>query len=123
MNLEITDSTGTFAIPLQAPFVLTPLENSTDVTTLDFNVYTDFTGSQKRQWVQSYPYLTKAEYDSLVGYYNRQFTLFKYPTISVSSEGVVNVPVRMTVTQRDVIDNCGTVSGFTITLRETAQLP
>lgn len=122
MEIQITDSTGTYTLPaLEVPFTETPLESATDVTTLDFNVYTDF-AAQKRQWSQAWAYLTQAQYAFIMGFYNRQFTNFRYPTITIPALGITNVAVRMSTNQRDIIDNCGTVASFAVSFRETVQL-
>lgn len=122
MEIQITDSTGTHTLPaLEVPFTELPLESAVDVVTLDFNIYTDFV-SRKRQWSQAWAYLTQSQYEFIMGFYNRQFTDFRYPTISIPDLGISNVAVRMSTNQRDIIDNCGTVSGFAVTFRETVQI-
>lgn len=122
MEIQLTDNSGTQTLPaLEVPFTETPIESAVDVTTLDFNVYTDFT-ARKRQWSTQWAYLTTAQFELIMGFFNRQYTDFRYPTVTIAALGVENVPVRMTVNQRDIIDDCGTVAAFAISLRETAQL-
>lgn len=121
-NITLTDSTGSATMPpVNVPLTTDTLEGSTDVTPLSFNVYTDFI-AQKDIWSHTWAYMTKAEYDILRGYYDRQFTLFKYPQITITDEGVTTVVVRMYMEKKDVIDNCGTVESVSVRFRETRQL-
>lgn len=122
ITMSLTDSTGTLELPLlDVPLTEETIENATDVQTLDMNVYTDFINT-KRLWRHKWGFLEEADYNALRGYYNRQFTLFAYPTLSISYYGITNVPVRLSMNQKDITDGCGTVDDVEITLRETAQL-
>lgn len=122
MNIELSDSTLTAVLPpLEVPLTTTPLESATKVTTLDFNQYVDFVAN-KRQWSHTWAYLTEEQYNLISGFYFRQFTLFDVPSISIPFYGIENVPVVMSIGQKDVIDDCGTVGSFTITLRETQRI-
>lgn len=121
-EFQLTDDTGTQTLPeLNVPFTTSYLEGTTDVTTLSFNVYTDFF-AQKRAWTNTYSFLTEAEFNVLKGFYDRQFTLFQYPRLTIERDGIVNVPVRFTLSPKNVVDNCGTVAGVTISFRESQQL-
>lgn len=119
----LQNSTGTVQLP---PFEVSlntdTLENATDVTTLDFNLYTDFINS-KRQWVMGWDSLTEDEYDSIREMYEEQFSLFEYPYLTISYYGIVDVPVRMYMNRKAVWNHCGEVENVEITLRETVQLP
>lgn len=122
ITLELTDDTGTLVLPiLEVPLSEETLESAVDVQTLDFNVYTDFV-TTKRRWEHAWAYLSQADYDALRGYYDRQFTLFEYPTLSIDYYEVDAVPVRLYLNTKEVIDYCGTIQGVRLTMRETAQL-
>lgn len=125
MLLKLTDSTGQSTLPeLEVPLTLLPIEGAVDVQTLSFDVYTDFV-TQKRTWTQTYAYLTVDEFDLIKGYYDRQFTDYAYPQLSIEdslNHDVTNVVCRMTMTAENIIDNCETVSNVTISFRETRQL-
>lgn len=123
IQMVLTDDTGSLTLPmLEVPLNVETIENATDVQTLDFNVYTDFV-STKRRWEHTWADLTEDEYDALRGYYDRQFTLFKYPTLSIAYYSVSNIPVRLYLNTKEVIDFCGTVQRVQIGMRETVQLP
>lgn len=123
ISLVLTDDSGSLTLPiLEVPLTEKILENSTDVQTLDFNIYTDFI-NQKREWVHTWDNLTETQYEALRGYYDRQFTTFKYPTLSIDYYSIVNIPVRMTINKKDIYNNCGSIQKVSITLRETSQLP
>jgi len=121
-DITLTDTTTTAIMPLtEVPLTITTVEGAIDVEPLSLNVYTDFI-TQKRIWAHTWAYMTEQEYISLVGFYNRQFTLFKYPTISITNENTTNVSVRMVMTPKLIIDNCGTVQDVSVSWRETRQL-
>jgi hypothetical protein len=66
--------------------------------------------------------MKESEYNELKGYYDRQFTLFKYPQLSIDYLNVNNIPVRMTLNTQEIIDNCGTIQNIEVSFRETKQL-
>lgn len=122
-EIEITDSSGTTTLPaLEVPLSLETLEGSSDVTTLDFNVYTDFI-TTKRRVSHTWAFLTEAEFTALKAYYNRQFTDFQYPSITITELGITAMTARMTLNPQNVIDHCGTVADVTVTFRESNQNP
>lgn len=122
IEIRLTDDTGSTTFQtLEVPLKIQTIEGATDVQTLDYNVYTDFL-AQKRVWSHTWAYMTETEYNKLKGYYDRQFTLFEYPQLSIDYFSVANVPVRMTLNPREVIDYCGTVQNVEVTFRETKQL-
>jgi len=125
MELKLLDATGQSILPaIEVPLTVATLEGAVDVQTLSYDVYTDFI-TQKRTWTQTYAYLTKEEYALIKGYYDRQFTLYTYPQLSVTgstANDVTNIVVRMTLTPQQIIDNCETVSDVTVSFRETRQL-
>lgn len=123
ISLELTDSVATLILPiLEVPLTQDTIENATDVQTLDFNVYTDFI-NQKRQWTHTWAYMSLADYNALRAFYDRQFTTYEYPTLSISYYSISGVVVRMSINQKDIISNCGEIRNVTVTFRETAQLP
>ena len=122
IELELTDATGTSTLQmLEVPLTINTIEGATDVQTLDYNVYTDFL-TQKRVWSHTWAYMDESDYNILKGYYDRQFTLFEYPELSIDYYNVANVPVRMTLNQQEVINFCGRVQNVEVSFRETRQL-
>lgn len=126
IELSLTDSSTSLTLPiLSPPLSEAVLEGSKDVLTLDMNVSTYFTYN-KRQWSHTWSYLSEADYNLVKGFYDRQFTLYKYPLLTITGAGsadVSNVPVRMTIKPRNIIDNCGTVEGVEVNFRESRQMP
>jgi len=119
----LTTDLGVLNLPqFEIPVREETLENATDVTTLDFNVYTDFINT-KRKWNFGWSILTESEYNAIKAVFESQYTLFQYPRLSIPALGIVNVPVRLTTNSKDVVTNCGEVANFQITMRETAQMP
>lgn len=122
IDIKLTDATGTATLQmLEVPLSIKTIEGATDVQTLDYNVYTDFL-TQKRVWSHTWAYMDEDDYNILKGYYDRQFTLFEYPELSIDYYSVANVPVRMTLNQREVINFYGRVQNVEVTFRETKQL-
>lgn len=125
MELKLTDSTGHSTLPpIEVPLTIATLEGAVDVQTLSYDIYTDFV-TQKRTWTNTYAYLDKDQFNLIKGYYDRQFTDFVYPQLSVTgstANDVTNIVVRMTLTPQNIIDNCETVQDVTISFRETRQL-
>jgi len=125
ITLEITDSTGTTTLEmLEVPLTESTIENAVDVTTLDKNVYTDFINT-KRIWAHVWSYLAIEAYEVLRGYYERQFTLYQYPSITINgiATPINDVTVRMTMGNKQIVDNCETVEDVSVGFRETRQLP
>lgn len=103
------------------PLTETILENTRDVTTLDYNLYTDFINT-KRQYVIRFSPLKKSDYETIRSFYDRQFIDYLYPTVTIEDYNFTDVPVRMYINDRSVEDDCGIVIGFEITIRESVQL-
>lgn len=123
IDLILTDSTTSLTLPiLEVPLTEIPIEKSTDVENLLGDVKTYFV-TQKRQWVHKWSYLSQADYDALRAFYDRQLTLFEYPLLTIDYYSIIDVPVRMTINQKDIYNNCGGVQNIEVTFRETAQLP
>lgn len=110
---------GTTMPPIERDLVDTPIESAVDVETPSGDIYTDFV-AQKRMWTFNYASLTKAQYDALRAIYDSQFTLFQYPVLSIPFYSVVDQPVRMYINEKHIWDNCGSVAGVQIRLRETS---
>lgn len=121
-DITISDSTATVNLPAsEVPLTVTTIEGATDVQTLSYNVYTDFV-TTKRIVSHTWSYMTEAEFNTLKGFYDRQFTLFEYPEITIPGINVNGMVSRMSLEPRNIITNCGEVSGVTVSWRETRQL-
>lgn len=122
-EIEITDSSGTATLPeLEVPLTITTIEGASDVETLDKNIYTDFI-TTKRMVSHTWAYLTEAQFNAIKAYYDRQFTDFQYPSITVTEAGITDMTARMTLNPQTIIDHCGTVSDVTVSFRESKQNP
>lgn len=121
-EIQLTDDTGTATLaPTEVPLTVTPLEGAVDVTTLSYNVYTDFI-ALKRAWTHTWDFMTESDYNTLLGYYTRQFSSHSYPELTIDDESVNGVTVRMSMQPKNIIDGCGTVADVTVSFRETRQL-
>lgn len=121
-TLTLTDDTDSFSFTtLHVPITDNITEGLSDNTTLDGNIYTDFMYI-KRTYGESFKWLTAEQYAKLMGFYERQFTEAKYPLLTISEMGVNNVPVRLSVTDGGIVDNCGTRENVKLKMRETVQL-
>lgn len=122
-EIEITDASGTITLPaLEVPLTIGTIEGASDVETLDKNIYTDFI-TTKRQISHSWSFLSEAQFNAIKAYYDRQFTDFQYPSITISALGITDMTARMTLNPQSIIDHCGTVSDVTVSFRESKQNP
>lgn len=121
-EIEINDTVDSMTIQFPVvPLQEDTIEGTADVTTLDLNLYTDFFAT-KKSWSNTIDYMSEDDFNQLKGFYDRQWTLFLYPTLTISALGVSDVVVRMRLSPRQVIDNCGEVRGVTMDFRETVQM-
>lgn len=109
--------------PLEQDFVNTNLENAVDVVTLDNTIYTDFVDNDFSQWSLEWDSMTQDEYDAIRAIYDSQFSDYTYPTLTIAYYGVEDVPVRMTINEKNIWKYCGDVKGVRLTFRETNPLP
>ena len=122
IEIQLTNSQGTLTLPvLSPPLTTSPIEGAVDVTTLDNNVSTYFT-QNKRLWTQPWSYLSEDDFNAIKSFYDRQWIDFEYPLLTIAHFGISNVPVRMTLSPQNTIDNCGRVEGVEATFRETTQI-
>lgn len=122
IEIILKDSTSTLTLPvLNVPLQEDTVENAIDVQTLDYNIYTDFI-NQKRKWSHTWAFLSEEDYNLVRGFYDRQFTLFKYPTLTISYYSVTDIPVRLNLNTKNVINTCGLINDVTLVMRETIQL-
>lgn len=125
ITATLQDDVGTLQLPLiQVPLSEETLENAVDVVTLDNNMYTDFEGAQqKRLWVFPYGYMKEEDYNAVKSFYDRQFTLFQYPQLSIPHYSIAGVYVRMFINTKEVFNNCGDIQNLKLSFRETSALP
>ena len=120
LNLADQANSYTWNI-LEVPLTESPVEGTSDIVTIDGNIATYFQ-FKKRQWSHRWTWMSKAEYEILKAFYDRQFTLNQYPQLTISELNIVDMPVRMTINPKNIIDNCGNVRDVQITFREANQL-
>lgn len=123
MAYEITlhDSTTSWTSPApNTPLIESVIEASTEVTTLDLNIYVDLL-STKRTWKITWGYMDATEYANLRAFYNRQFTALEFPDVTIPDLGVSSVVVRATLSDQSITDESGLVENVELTLRETIQ--
>ena len=101
---------------IELDFIDTPIENATDVITIDGSIYTDFV-NQLKEWTFNYSTMTKAEYDRLRSEYDKQFTSYEYPTLEIPFFGFSG-KTRMYISQAKIWNNCGDVEGIEVKFRE-----
>ena len=120
-EITLTDSTGSWTSPApNTPLTEQVIEASSEVVTLDLNVYVDLFNT-KRVWTIRWGYLDAVDYDHLRGFYDRQFTDLKFPYLNIPDLGVSGSVVRATISERNITDQSGLVENVEITLRETIQ--
>ena len=124
MAYEITlhDSTASWTSPPpNTPLTESVIEASTEVTTLDLNIYVDLLNT-KRVWRIVWGYMDATQYALLKAFYNRQFTALEFPDVTIPDLAVTSVVVRATLSDQNITDKSGLVENVELTLRETIQL-
>lgn len=124
-EIVITDSTGSLTLPeLEVPLTVTPLSAGTDVTVLSNDIYTDTAGNIKRFISHTWSYLTEEQFNELYAYWERQQSVtYQYPRITITKLGITDMVAKMSINPQNIIDQCGTVSGVTVSFRESKQNP
>lgn len=123
MAYEITlnDSSESWQSPApNTPLTQEIIEASSEVTTLDLNIYIDLMNT-KREWTIRWGYMTASDYAELAGFYSRQFTALEFPTVTIPDLGVTDVVVRATLSEQRITDESGLVENVELVLRETIQ--
>jgi len=125
IEMILSDDVATVTLQaLNVPLTEATINNDVKVITLDNNLSVYIVpGSDKRVWSHTWAYMDEDEFNILKGFRDRQRTLFKFPEVTITEQGINNVPVWMELNPKNIIDHCGTVQGVSIELRETIQMP
>lgn len=99
---------------INIPFIEKPLENATDVTTLDFTTYTDFSNN-KKEWEINFKKLDETTYNQIRDVYELQFINGTYPNF-VCSYYDINTHVRMYINDKDIRQDGCYIYGVTLRL-------
>lgn len=122
LTLTLTDDNATEVYTLlPSPFTKSRVMGKSEVTTQSGDIYTDYV-YKKFEFKYEWDFLSAAEYAVLEGFFNRQFSLNKYPRITIPELGVENMVVRMELSDQNIVNNCGMVEKVGISFRETTQL-
>lgn len=122
LTLTITDdNTSVTYTLLPSPFNKKRELGESDVTTASGDVYTDYI-YKKFKFEYEWEFLNADEYAVLEGFYSRQYSLNKYPRISIPELGVDNMVARMELGDQKIINNCGLVQNVKVSFRESSQL-
>lgn len=123
-EIQITDSTGTWTMPeLEVPLTVNDAHKSTDVETLSNDVYTDVF-PYKRVGSHQWAYMSKADYDTLYGYfYRQQHVTYAYPRITITELNIIDMVAKIEVGAQNIIDHCGEVRDVAFSFRESKQNP
>lgn len=123
VRLILSDSTATETIVLPHP-PLTQTDSNLDVKkrTLDNSLHVYIApNADKRVWTQAWEYLSIAEYNLIRGFRDRQRTLFALPELSITglpSGDILDVPVFISMEEKNIIDNCETVEDVSVVFEE-----
>lgn len=125
MSLTFTISDGTATKTYAEAKILSPLKikditGKSQNTTLNGNVYIDYVYN-KKQITLSLPVMSDSDYATIRGFYDRQFSNNRFPTISITELGISNMVVAMDISDRDIISQCLLTDEIQLTFRETVQ--
>jgi len=120
-EIRLHDSTTTWTSPApNTPLSEQVIEASSEVTTLDLNIYVDLLNT-KRSWTINFGYMNAVDYAALRGFYNRQFTNLEFPDVTIVDLGVSSVVVKASLNDQNITDESGLVENVQLILRETIQ--
>lgn len=122
LTLTITDNNTSITYTLlPSPFHKNREIGESKVLTASGDVYTDYV-YKKFEFEYEWGFLTADEYAVLEGFFNRQYSLNKYPRISIPELGVDNMVAKMELSDQKIINNCGVVQNVKVSFRESSQL-
>ena len=93
----------------------TPLETTNQ--TLDGTIYTDFINIH-RSWDVTWASLCEADYDTIRGIFDSQYSLKSYPLLTISYYGVISLPVKLDINSREIFWDGNMIKGIQIKLTE-----
>lgn len=124
LTLQDSQDSMTFGATLITPITLNPIINETDVETLDGNISTYYSSTKRQYSFRLFP-MDAASYTSLKAFIQRQYSDLRYPSITVEGDqnlNVENMTAKMTLSEQQVINQCGLVDNITVTFRESRQM-
>jgi len=116
----LDDSTSWVSPAPSTPLTEQVIEASSEVMTLDLNIYVDLLNT-KRLWIIRWGYMSASDYQTLRGFYDRQFTLLKFPRVTITDMGITSVVVKATLSDKRITDESGLIENVELVLRETIQ--
>ena len=124
-SLTISDASGASVVfdsrTIKDNFTVKQVSGSSTNTVLSGDVYTDFV-YRKRSWEVEFDWLDKTNYEAVLGFYKRQFSLGKYPTVQIVTPFETYSGVAaMDLNEQTITNQCGVVEGVEIIFRETSQ--
>lgn len=122
LTLIITDDNASVTYTLlPSPFHKKREIGKSEVLTASGDVYTDYI-YKKFEFEYEWGFLVADEYAVLEGFFNRQYSLNKYPRISIPELGVDNMVAKMELSDQNIVNNCGMVEKVKVSFRESSQL-
>jgi len=102
---------------LHAPFIEIPIENATDIITLDGTMYTDFI-NERRQWKLHWSVLESNQYNIIKTAYRSQFLNESYLTVDIPFYGINGVLMRMFLNEKNIRNAGDCILGVEVILTE-----
>lgn len=107
-------------VEIGSPFTIADVEGKSSNTTLDGNVYVDWSYNKKQYSFDLFN-LTPQDYADIRAFYDYQFNNSAFPTITVPELNIDRLPVYMEISSRNIINQCLLTDKLTIKFRETVQ--
>lgn len=102
------------------PLTIKDVEGKSQNTTLSGDVYVDFVYNKKNIDFKLFN-LSSTDYATIRGFYDRQFTNNRFPTITITELGITDMVVLMSIGEREINSQCITTDSITLNFRETVQ--
>lgn len=119
------DSMTFSSYQIKNPLVSQPVITETDVTTLDGNISTYYS-STKQAFQIGLGNMSQEQYSRLLGFRNRQYSNYKYPTITITGASTINAEnmvAKISIVDQRIVNKCGLVEDVIVNFQESKQMP
>lgn len=120
MKIILKDVTRTVEWDMvEVPLTEKTKDNVKQIKTLNNSLTTYIIGSRKRIWEHSWSYPTRAEYDEIKSFYDKQIRNQEILKLTIEGvDGVVDVPVWLEISDREIMSFDGMVKEMKATFTE-----
>lgn len=86
---------------VHTPFIKVPVEDSTDITTIDGTLYTNFT-DKKRAWKLHWSDMKMTDWNNIQDAYDLQFSTGVYASVDIPFFNITGLKMRISINDQDI---------------------